>query len=214
MQDFPLSPAGQTSADSDTYDQLTRVLRSLNVPSGHPGLRQLGRYDLRQSPRLVASIATRFPLRGWDEIGKVGLGRLGSMARDILGGSVKDGGVQLEAQGSSMSKYGLKWLRQFHILCSGLGVRSAKALPLPDSAAAAQRQYEALVGCRGELPVKIFFPTKDYVQSGTMCGIEGGGCHFGKVSIGICLLGNGKTAHDDLPLSPCSAGQDRLDVPC
>lgn len=184
IQDFPLLPDGQKPKNSDVYDQLSMILKSFTVPNAHPGLKALNRYDFQKGPMLVASIGTRFPVRGWNEVIKVGLGRLGTKAREIFGGSVKGGGVNLEAQTSSISKYGLKWLRQFHMVCSG--VKLSANLPLPLSQTQAKSTHEATTGCRGDIPLKIFAPTKEFVEERSILGPGGGGCHFGKVSTEFC----------------------------
>lgn len=98
IQDFPILAGGRRDTSSDAYEQLHMVLKSLDVPSTHPGLKALSRYDLSKGPTIIASIAKRTAYRGKENIERIGLGRLSKVARDAMGGSVGAGGVDLEAQ--------------------------------------------------------------------------------------------------------------------
>lgn len=100
IQDFPLLPGSQKDDKSDTYVQLSSVMKSLSVPYVHPALKDLSRYDLKKGPTIVASSATpsNAPKKGFEQISQWGVGRLAECARQIMGGTVKKGGVKLEAQ--------------------------------------------------------------------------------------------------------------------
>ncbi|CAO1633746.1 unnamed protein product [Sympodiomycopsis kandeliae] len=185
IQDFPILPGSRRDTSSDTYDQLSSIMKSLSVPAAHPALKELSRYDLTKGPTIIASAATTnpAPYRGFEEINKWGLGRLSQCVRKIMGGKkVGEGGVRLEAQGSSMGSYSMRWMQQFHLAASGLNL--SKYLPLPSSANSARKLYEKAIGSSSTAsqwpPVKILFPTKTFVENVSKAGPSGGGCHYGK----------------------------------
>lgn len=182
VQDFPLLPGSQRDTSTDCYAQLNAVLRSLALPPGHAAVKNLSRYDLKRGPTIVASLASQWPIKGWDAISKVGLGRLAAQAKALLSGSGSGGGggVDLEVHGSSMGSYSLRWLQQFHLAASGLG----SALPLPKSDAAATKAYRSATSSATPTPpLKILFPTRRFVERESAAGPPGGGCHFGKPAV-------------------------------
>lgn len=190
IQDFPILPGGRRDTSTDTYEQLSNVMKSLSVPSAHPALKDLSRYDLSKGPTIVASGATpsNAPRRGFEQINKWGIGRLAHCARSIMGvkGSKGCNGVHLEAQGSSMGTYSLRWMQQMHLAASGADISAC--LPLPSSAVQARKTYDKYAGNPPLTsaskdswpPVKILFPTRRFVEQQSNAGPAGGGCHFGK----------------------------------
>lgn len=83
-----------------------------------------------------------------------------------------------------MGTYSQRWMQQFHLAASGCPL--ATSLPLPKGAVAATRSYRKSIGAgigssSSEWPpVKVVFPTSDFVRNRSAAGPEGGGCHFGK----------------------------------
>ncbi|PWN27015.1 phospholipase D/nuclease [Jaminaea rosea] len=208
VQDFPLLPPGAAASLSaqgtDVKDQLVRVLRGMDVPAAHPVSRALQRYNFDKGPTLVASIPRRTAYQGRNEISLVGLGRLADQARKLLGDRAQ---VEVEAQGSSMGSYSQRWLQQFHLVATGSSSGSSAELKLdvlPPSGKAATKAYLDLVGKPTQAskmdraavlkrhddtgkddeaawpPIKVLFPSRDFVVHQSVGGAAGGGCHFGK----------------------------------
>jgi tyrosyl-DNA phosphodiesterase-1 len=102
LQDFPILPGERRDTSTDVYDQLSMVLSSMGLPRQHAAFQLLARYDLTRGPTIVASLATDVPVKGWDKISKVGMGRLAVKSRELMGGAAVAGGLELEAQVSTL----------------------------------------------------------------------------------------------------------------
>ncbi|CAO1633675.1 unnamed protein product [Parajaminaea phylloscopi] len=181
IQDFPILSETAVHTTGDVYQQLDMILRGMDLPNSHYALRNLSRYNLAKGPTLVASIGSKTPVSDLDQIKRLGLGRLNEKVRELMGGAVGQGGLELEAQGSSMGTYSQRWLQQVHLLASGVPLSSC--LPMPKADGAANRHYLQHIGADTAdswPPIKIVFPTDDFVRNRSILGVEGGGCHFGK----------------------------------
>lgn len=126
---------------------------------------------------------------GWDDIEKVGLGRLGKLVGEISHQIKKPGGLILEGQGSSCGSYNPRWLKDFHLIASGFPMS-----PLPaksQRAAAEEYQHrmklqpakgftEAIAKVDWPTAVKILFPSERFVTQEYVLGPDGAGAFFGK----------------------------------
>lgn len=178
IQDFALLPGQRRDTGSEVYSQLEMVLSSLDIPRNHYARRTLSRFDLSRGPSLIASIGRRQAVTG-HAIMNVGLGRLNAKVRELFMGEMDKGGLELEAQGSSMGTYSRRWLQQMHLVASGAAVEDV--LPLPKTDGPATRHYQKEIrGSQEWPPIKILFPTDDFVRNRSADGILGGGCHYGK----------------------------------
>ncbi|KAK0523151.1 hypothetical protein OC842_006243 [Tilletia horrida] len=165
IQDFPALPFAdiadrQTRLSKSTSTpfgrELIRLFDALTMPPSHSARARLENYDLRGAiGSIVISAPQKQALTGWQQVDKWGIGRLGAVIRAPFqhdGGASHGtgvglqparGGVDFEAQCSSLGDLRARWLQQFHILASGVDphVGRSPALPLPSAQAKATQKY-------------------------------------------------------------------------
>ncbi|KAE8225303.1 hypothetical protein CF319_g1935 [Tilletia indica] len=129
--------------------ELVKLFDVLSLPKTHSARTRLTSYDLSQAVgSLVVSAPQRKSPSAWDQVNEWGVGRLGAVIRQPFPGGVglqpARGGVDLEAQGSSLGELRLRWLQHFHLLASGIDPTAGSgrpSLPLPNAAAKANQKY-------------------------------------------------------------------------
>ncbi|KAK0545384.1 hypothetical protein OC845_005120 [Tilletia horrida] len=156
VQDFPaLSSADQANSDLRASKsiktpfgrELVKLLNALSLPKPHTARERLEQYDLTGAVgSLVLSAPQRSPVIGWEQVEKWGVGRLGAVVRSKSAGvglQPTRGGVDWEAQGSSLGEIRSRWLQHFHILASGVDPCGSKVpcIPLPSAEKRAKQRY-------------------------------------------------------------------------
>ncbi|PCH43297.1 phospholipase D/nuclease [Wolfiporia cocos MD-104 SS10] len=180
VQDVPKrrSPIRHDPKADDFAAALVRVLRSINVgpaldnqlKNDHPNLPLKSLEEIRTNwdfskvkARLIASIAGKH--EGWPSVVSTGHTALMKAIRDMDGKADKGKEIDLECQGSSIGTYSTQWMNEFY--CSARGESAQTWLDTPKTRRA-KLPYP---------PVKILFPTKQYVQESKL-GEPGGGTMF------------------------------------
>ncbi|KDN49587.1 phospholipase D/nuclease [Tilletiaria anomala UBC 951] len=200
IQDFPLKSTASSllgsangSPAGDLRLQLDFVLQSFGVPVAHPMRVAFPKYDLdRSNARLVASIPTSVPRKGWDAIRQSGLGRLGHILESFHLHKIPGGHV-LEMQGSSTGWYTRHWLKTMHLIASGHHMPST--LPAPVAAVKLASHYERTIDLLTNAPVaqstaaaakmiwprrvKILFPSERFVKQRFILGVGFAGIFYG-----------------------------------
>ncbi|MCO5555749.1 hypothetical protein L7F22_009294 [Adiantum nelumboides] len=185
IHDFPRLKNDEKDTTSEYGKQMRRILSSLSVPTGHHAMRMMETYDMSSKceAKIVASIPTFTPVTGWAAIEELGIGRLGKVVRESLGGKMVE--VDVEAQGSSMGSYSPRWLQQFHLICTGADYK--KHLPLPTGAKAV-KAWASATNCKESEqwpPVKLLFPSDSWVKTKSVEGVNGALTFFGKKKVSI-----------------------------
>ncbi|KZT08989.1 phospholipase D/nuclease [Laetiporus sulphureus 93-53] len=180
LQDFPPRPS-PISRDSEAEDfptALTRVLHAVNVAPAlnshlqneHPDLplqrleNLRTRWDFSKAKvQLVPSIAGKH--EGWPKVVLAGHTALMKAVRDAGMTADKNTEVVLECQGSSIGTYSTQWMNEFY--CSARG-ESPQSWLDTSKTQRAKLPYP---------PVKILFPTLQYVRESKL-GERGGGTMF------------------------------------
>ncbi|KAI0743057.1 tyrosyl-DNA phosphodiesterase-domain-containing protein [Daedaleopsis nitida] len=180
VQDVPKLPA-PVVADPKTEDfssSMIRVLHAVNVApalvnllkNDHPNIPLQRLEDLRTQwdfskvkAALIPSIAGKH--EGWPKVILTGHTRLMKALIDMGGATPADKELVLECQGSSIGTYSTQWLNEFY--CSARGE-------------SAQGWLDKSKASRTKLPfppVKILFPSAQYVRESAL-GEAGGGTMF------------------------------------
>ncbi|KAK0547419.1 hypothetical protein OC846_004868 [Tilletia horrida] len=156
VQDFPALSAGDhanpdvrasKSIKTPFGRELVKLLNALSLPKPHTARERLEQYDLTGAVgSLVLSAPQRSPVIGWEQVEKWGVGRLGAVVRSKSAGvglQPTRGGVDWEAQGSSLGEIRSRWLQHFHILASGVDPCGSKVpcIPLPSAEKRAKQRY-------------------------------------------------------------------------
>ncbi|KAI0350558.1 phospholipase D/nuclease [Trametes cingulata] len=172
------APAPPSSDAEDFASSMIRVLHALNVApalinhlrNDHPNLPLKRIEDLRTQwdfsrvkAALIPSIAGKH--EGWPKVILTGHTRLMKALIDMGAKTPKDKELVLECQGSSIGSYSTMWMNEFYR--SARGESTERWLQLK-KAQRAKAPYP---------PIKILFPTAQYVRESRL-GEAGGGTMF------------------------------------
>ncbi|CCM05286.1 uncharacterized protein FIBRA_07498 [Fibroporia radiculosa] len=180
VQDVPLrsAPISHDPKAEDFAAAMVRVLRAISVApalvshlrNDHPDLplQRLEEFRMKWDfskvkVSLVPSIAGKH--EGWPKVILAGHTALMKALRNLNAAADKDKEVILECQGSSIGNYSTQWMNEFH--CSARG-ESAQSWLDVSKARRAKLSFP---------PVKILFPTSQYVRDSAL-GEAGGGTMF------------------------------------
>lgn len=185
VQDFPalsarqaLGPVSRHASGTDFLHQLQRVLVSLSLPTRHPAYLDMTQYSFTHATaHLVASWPTGPTAKGWTDMERAGLPRLGRVVRML--GAPFSVHLHLEAQGSSLGAYDRRWLEQFYVMASGAAPRGL--FPFTSRRGdGPTNDFQQCTKLTGWPDLQILFPTQTWVEKKSVEGRLGGGCFFGK----------------------------------